>query len=77
MFYDNTYVVNISKNHVQQSQTKHVDIRHHFIRNLFESLIISQEHTSRENQLVVFFTKPLDGLTFEFLRKTIGISITP
>ena len=29
---DNTSVIIISKNHVQHSRTKHVDIRHHFLR---------------------------------------------
>jgi hypothetical protein len=32
--YDNTSAINISKNPVQHSQTKHIDIRHHFIRDL-------------------------------------------
>jgi hypothetical protein len=35
--YDNTSAINISKNPVQHSQTKHIDIRHHFIRDLVES----------------------------------------
>ena len=31
VFCDNTSVINISKNPVQHSWTKHIDIRHHFI----------------------------------------------
>ncbi|XP_062118855.1 uncharacterized mitochondrial protein AtMg00810-like [Humulus lupulus] len=34
IFCDNTSSINISKNHVQHSRTKHIDIRHHFIREL-------------------------------------------
>jgi hypothetical protein len=34
---DNTSAINISKNLVQHSHTKHIDIRHHFIRDLVEN----------------------------------------
>ena len=33
---DNMSAINISKNPVQHSRTKHIDIRHHFIRELVE-----------------------------------------
>lgn len=38
---DNMSAINISKNLVQHSQTKHIDIRHHFIRELVESKVIT------------------------------------
>jgi hypothetical protein len=34
---DNTSAINISKNPVQHSRTKHIDIRHHFLHDLVES----------------------------------------
>jgi hypothetical protein len=33
-YYDNLSAINISKNPIQHSRTKHIDIRHHFIRDL-------------------------------------------
>ena len=33
IFCDNTSAINITKNPVQQSRTKHIEIRHHFIRD--------------------------------------------
>ena len=33
IFCDNTSVINITKNHVQRLCTKHIEIRHHFIRD--------------------------------------------
>ncbi|XP_073051323.1 secreted RxLR effector protein 161-like [Primulina eburnea] len=33
---DNSSAIDISKNHVQHSRTKHIDIRHHFIQDLVE-----------------------------------------
>jgi hypothetical protein len=34
---DNTSAINISKNPIQHSRTKHINVRHHFIRDLVES----------------------------------------
>ena len=36
IYCDNTSAINISKNLVQHSRTKHIEIRHHFIRELVE-----------------------------------------
>jgi len=32
-FYDNTRAINLTKNPIQHSHTKHIEIRHHFIRD--------------------------------------------
>ena len=34
IYCDNTNAINISKNSIQHSRTKHIEIRHHFIRSL-------------------------------------------
>jgi hypothetical protein len=68
---DNTSAINISKNPVQHSQTKHIDIRHHFLRDLVESEVVSLSFILTENQLADILTKPLDGSRFESLRKAI------
>jgi hypothetical protein len=70
---DNTSAINISKNPVQYSRTKHIDIRHHFIRDLVESREVALMFIPTENQLSDILTKPLDGSRFESLRKAIGI----
>lgn len=45
----------------------------HFIRDFVKSKIIYLDHIPTECQLADLFTKPLDGLRFEFLRKAIGV----
>jgi hypothetical protein len=70
---DNTSAINISKNPVQHFQTKHIDIRHHFLRDLVESEVVSLSFIPTENQLADILTKPLDGSKFESLRKAIGV----
>ena len=73
MFCDNTSAINISKNLVQHSKTKHIDIRHHFIRDLVYSNVLILEFVEMEKQFVDIFTKALDFVKFEFLRKSLGI----
>ena len=73
IFCDNTSAINISKNPVQHSRTKHIDIRHHFIRELVEDGVISLEFVPTNDQKADIFTKPLDALRFENLRNSIGL----
>jgi hypothetical protein len=72
---DNTSAINISKNPVQHSRTKHIDIRHHFLRDLVESEVVSLSFIPTENQLADILTKPLDGSRFESLWKAIGVCV--
>ena len=73
IFCDNTSAINISKNPVQHSRTKHIDIRHHFIRELVEDGVISLDFVSTNSQKEDIFKKPLDALRFEDLRTSIGL----
>lgn len=73
VFCDNTSAINISKNPVQHSRTKHIDIRHHFIRDLVEDGVVALEFIPTQDQKADIFTKPLDSLRFEYLRKSLGL----
>ena len=70
---DNKSAIDISKNPVQHSRTKHIDIRHHFIRDLVERKEVIMDHVSTQEQYADIFTKPLDGERFEYLRKHLGV----
>lgn len=73
LYCDNLIAINISKNPIQHSRTKHIDIRHHFIRDLVEVKIVTLEHVTIEKQLADIFTKALDANQFEKLRGELGI----
>ena len=73
LYCDNLSTINISKNSIQHSRTKHIDIRHHFIRDLVEEKTIKLEHVATELQLADIFTKALDANQFENLRGKLGI----
>ncbi|XP_012837630.1 PREDICTED: uncharacterized protein LOC105958166 [Erythranthe guttata] len=61
IYCDNMSAINICKNPVQHSRTKHIEIRYHFIRNLVEEGTVSLEYVTTEKQLADIFTKPLDA----------------
>ena len=73
LYCDNMSAISISKNPVQHSRTKHIGIRHHFIRELVEDNVVSLEHVVSEKQLADIFTKGLDHSRFEALRSAIGL----
>ena len=67
--------IDISKNPAQHSRTKHIDIRHHSIRDLVEEKVLMLEHISTDHQLADILNKPLDPTRFEFLRKSLGVCL--
>ena len=77
MFCDNTNAINLSKNSVQHSKSKHIKIQYHFIQDLMEEKSVWLEFISTDNQKVDIFTKPLYGPWFEYLHKTISFGIIP
>ena len=75
LYCDNLSAINISKNPIQHSRTKHIDIRHHFIRDLVEENIVTLEHVTTEGQIADIFTKALDATQFERLGGKLGICL--
>jgi hypothetical protein len=70
---DNESAVKITKNPVQHSRTKHIDIRHHFLRDHEAKGDISLQGVRSDEQLADIFTKPLDESTFVRLRNELNV----
>ena len=70
---DNTSAINVSKNPVHHSRTKHIDVRHHFLRDHVEKGNIMLTHCRTEEQLADIFTKGLSRLPFQHLRVRLGL----
>jgi hypothetical protein len=70
---DNESAVKITTNPVQRSRTKHIDVRHHFIRDHQAKGDIAITSVGTEDQLADIFTKPLDEARFCKLRNELNI----
>ena len=77
IYCDNTSAINLSKNTTHHARTKHIDIRHHFLRDNISNEVITLDYINSENQIADILTKPLNESIFTKLRRELGIcSIT-
>ena len=65
---DNESTIKIAYNLVQHTRTKHIEIRHHFIRDHVAQGDIELSYVCSKDQLADIFTKPLDEARFCYLR---------
>jgi hypothetical protein len=70
---DNDSAIKMTNNSVQHERTKHIDIRHHFIRYHQQKGDITITSVGTEDQLADIFTKPLDEKRFCKLRNELNI----
>jgi len=70
---DNTSAINIAKNPIQHSRTKHIEIRHHFIRDHVSRGSIALNYIGTDDQLADIFTKPLADAQFSKIRRELGM----
>ncbi|GJU61876.1 retrovirus-related pol polyprotein from transposon TNT 1-94 [Tanacetum coccineum] len=78
MYYDNRSAIALCCNNVQHSRSKHINIRHHFIRQQVEKGVVERYFVTTDYQLANIFTKALSRERFEFLLPHLGIkSMSP
>ena len=70
---DNTNAINLYKNSVHHSRTKHIKVRHHFLRDHVAKNVIKLEFIPTKDQLADIFTIPLDERQFTKIRRNLGI----
>jgi len=68
IFFDNTSTINISKNLVMHSKTKHISIKFHFLWEQVAENNIKVKYIGTKEKIEDIFTKPLLRDTFEYLR---------
>nr|GEZ62351.1 copia protein [Tanacetum cinerariifolium] len=72
------FAIALCCNDVQHSRSKHIDIRHHFIREQVEKGMIELYFVTTDYQLANIFTKALPREQFEFLLPRLGMkSMSP
>ena len=70
---ENTSVINLSKNPILHSRTKHIEIWHHFLRDHVQKGDYVLEFVDTKNQLVDIFIKPLPKESFFTIRRELGL----
>ncbi|KAK6115596.1 hypothetical protein DH2020_007865 [Rehmannia glutinosa] len=73
IFCDNISAINIAQNPVHHNRTKHIEIRHHFLRDCVSKRKIEISFVSSQDQLADIFTKSLSSETFASIRARLGI----
>jgi hypothetical protein len=68
IYVDNQPAIRISENDSDHDRTKHIDIKHYYIRDLINEGSIKLEWISTHNQLADIFTKALGKHIFTSLR---------
>jgi hypothetical protein len=61
---DNTSAISVAKNPVFHKKMRHVERRHHFLRDHAEKGDIKMRYIDTERQLADILTKPLDASCF-------------
>ena len=65
IFGDNTAALNFAEEQSINTKTKHIDLRHHFLKSLIEKGITSMNYVCTKENLADILTKPLSILDFQ------------
>ena len=68
IFCDNQSTIKIAKNPVYHARSKHIEVHHHFVRDLIESQEVELQFCGTEDQLADIFTKALSIVKFTKFR---------
>ena len=73
LYYDNIGSINISKNHVMHTKTKHIAIKYHYLRELIQDKEVRMEYVNTKEKIVDIFTKALPKDAHQYLRGKLGV----
>lgn len=73
MYIDNQSVIRFIKNPQITKNSKHIEVRYHFVWDNDEKKIFALEYVSADEQLADILTKPLSKTRFEYLRGKINV----
>jgi hypothetical protein len=70
---ENQSCVNLSENPVFHDKSKHIEIKHHYIRDMVQRKTVHVHYLSTHEQIAYIFTKPLAKSKFEYFCEKIGL----
>ncbi|GKE01419.1 hypothetical protein Tco_1389402, partial [Tanacetum coccineum] len=74
IFIDNENTICIIKNPIFYSKTKHIEIRHHFIKDSYEKRLIQVIKIHTDHNVADLLTKAFDVSRFQYLIASTDIS---
>lgn len=74
IYEDNQGCIAMAKNHMIQERTKHIDIRHHFLRELVAGKVVKVLYCETDKMLADILTKGLTREKHEFFCKELGLA---
>jgi len=77
LYVDNQSAIRLTKNPEFHRRTKHIDVRHHFIREKYESEEISVDYICSKDQKADLLTKPIAHDHFQELRAKMNVTNVP
>ena len=75
IFCDNTSAICLTKNPILHSRAKHIEIKHHFIRDYVQKGILEIKFVDTDHQWADIFTKPLAEDRFNFIRRNLNFHL--
>jgi len=70
---DNRSAIELSKTGNYKPRTKHIDVKHHFVREKIDNNIINVQHISSEHMIADILTKSLPAITHKKLLTSLGL----
>ena len=73
VYCNNKSAINISKNYMMHSKTKHIEIKYHYVRELVQDKDVKMEYVNKKEKIADIFTKVLPNDAHEYLKGKLGV----
>ena len=73
LYCDNTSAINILKNPVMHTKTKHISIKYHYLRKLVQDKDVKMKYFNTKEKIAYIFKKALTKDAHEYLRGKQGV----
>lgn len=74
LYIDNNLALKLTKNPEFHSRSKHIDVKHHFVRKKVKEGTINTQHVDTKDNLADIFTKALPRPTHESVLQRLNLS---
>jgi ribonuclease HI len=75
IFSDNQGAIDLGRNPIHHSRTKHIDIRHHFIREQIQAKEMEVEHCGTDEMIADVLTKGLAKQKHQYFAERLGLGL--